>query len=91
MNHLRVILLVIMFLFPLMSVADIKININTADAATLSEYVIGVGPRKAEAIVQYRKKHGLFRTVDDLAKVKGIGPKTIEKNRAILSVNLDYR
>lgn len=91
MNLLRVLLLAISMLFAPAILADVKININTADAETLSEYVKGVGPKKAEAIVEYRKKHGRFRSVDDLAKVKGIGPKTIEKNRAILSVNLDYR
>ena len=60
---------------------NIPVDINRADAATLDEALKGVGPAKAAAIVQYRAKNGAFRTVDDLARVKGIGKKTIEKNR----------
>ena len=62
------------------------VNINTADAKTLATNIKGVGERKAEAIVQYRAKHGPFKSADDLAKVKGIGPQLIEKNRDILLV-----
>jgi competence protein ComEA len=58
-----------------------KVNINTADAATLDRVLVGVGPSKAEAIVAYRKSHGAFRSADQLASVKGIGLATIEKNR----------
>ncbi len=58
-----------------------KVNINTADAATLDRVLIGVGPSKAEAIVIYRKQNGAFRTADQLTGVKGIGLATIEKNR----------
>ena len=57
------------------------VNVNKADAATLSTELKGVGMSKAEAIVAYRKKHGLFKNADDLAKVKGIGIKTVSKNR----------
>jgi len=58
-----------------------KVNINTADAATLDRVLVGVGPSKAEAIVVYRKQNGAFRTADQLTGVKGIGLATIEKNR----------
>lgn len=58
-----------------------KVNINTADAASLDRVLIGVGPSKAEAIVVYRKQNGAFRSADQLAGVKGIGLATIEKNR----------
>ncbi len=58
-----------------------KVNINTADAATLDRVLIGIGPSKAEAIVVYRKQNGAFRSADQLASVKGIGLATIEKNR----------
>ena len=58
-----------------------KVNINTADAATLDRVLVGVGPSKAEAIVLYRKQNGAFRTADQLTGVKGIGLATIEKNR----------
>lgn len=62
------------------------VNINSADAATLAAAIKGVGDKKAQAIVQYRKEHGPFRSVDDLANVPGIGPKTVANNRANLTV-----
>ena len=58
-----------------------KVNINTADAATLDRVLVGVGPSKAEAIVAYRKQNGAFRSADQLVSVKGIGRATVEKNR----------
>ena len=58
-----------------------RVNINTADAATLDRVLNGIGPSKAEAIVAYRKANGPFRSIDQLASVKGIGLSTIEKNR----------
>ena len=56
------------------------VNINTADALTLTK-IKGIGPKKAEAVIAYRKANGNFKTVDQLAEVKGIGPKTVERNR----------
>ena len=58
------------------------VNVNTADAETISAELQGVGLSKALAIVDYRKSHGPFKTVEDLALVKGIGERTIEINRA---------
>lgn len=58
-----------------------KVNLNTADAATLDRVLVNVGPSKAEAIVAYRKAHGSFKSAEQLALVKGIGLKTVEKNR----------
>jgi competence protein ComEA len=58
-----------------------RVNINTADAATLDRVLVNVGPSKAEAIVAYRKANGAFRSVEQLASVKGIGLATVEKNR----------
>ncbi len=52
------------------------VNINRADAATFSAYLKGVGANKADAIVKYRKKHGKFKTIDDLNNVPGIGDAT---------------
>lgn len=63
------------------------ININTADAFTLSEVMSGVGEKKAAAIIAYRESNGNFSSVDELLMVKGIGEKTLEKSRAYLSVN----
>lgn len=58
-----------------------KVNINTADAATLDRVLVNVGPSKAEAIVAYRKANGPFRSAEQLAEVKGIGLRTVEQNR----------
>lgn len=58
-----------------------RVNINTADAAALDRVLVNIGPSKAQAIVAYRKANGPFRSIDQLALVKGVGLKTIEKNR----------
>ncbi len=63
-----------------------EVNINTADAQTIAKNLKGVGLKKAQAIVVYRKKNGPFKTIESLAKVKGIGFKTVEKNRANISI-----
>ena len=63
------------------ALAGETVNVNTADAATIDRVLLNVGPAKAEAIVAYRKAHGAFRSADQLALVKGIGLKTVEKNR----------
>jgi len=57
------------------------VNVNTADAETIARELQGVGPSKARAIVDYRESNGPFEAVDDLLKVKGIGPKVLEENR----------
>lgn len=57
------------------------VNINTADATALAEGLNGVGIKKAQAIVEYRQKHGAFKSVNDLANVKGISEKLIAKNK----------
>ena len=61
--------------------AATQVDINSADARTLAQSLSNVGLVKAEAIVAYRNAHGPFKTLDDLAKVKGIGPHIIEANR----------
>jgi len=58
-----------------------SVNINTADAATLSIVLIGIGESKAKSIVAYRKANGMFSTVDSLVSVKGIGKSIVNKNR----------
>ena len=62
------------------------VNINTADAQTLSKNIKGVGLKKAQAIINYREKNGLFKKIEDLMKVKGIGVKLLEKNAGSLIV-----
>lgn len=63
------------------------VNINTADAETISKELQGVGLTKAQAIVEYREKHGPFKSADDLSLVKGIGERTVDLNRSNIQVN----
>jgi len=63
-----------------------RININTADLATLDRVLDGVGPAKAAAIVEHRRVNGAFRSVDQLVNVKGIGIATLERNRTRIMV-----
>ena len=62
------------------------VDINTASEAELAT-LNNIGEAKAREIVAYRKANGPFASVEDLAKVKGIGAATIEKNRARLTVS----
>ena len=64
-----------------------QVDINTADAETISAELKGVGLAKAKAIVEYRKKHGPFRSAEDLSLVKGIGERTVELNRSDIKVS----
>ena len=70
--------------------AEESVNINTADAKTLAT-LKGIGPKKAKDIVEYRQKHGNFKSVQDLASVSGISQKIIarltEQNPNRLIVN----
>ncbi len=60
-----------------------KINVNTADLDELSE-LPGIGEVKASEIIKFREKNGAFKKAEDLLKVPGIGPKTIEKIRDMI-------
>lgn len=73
--------LVLCFALAGAAVAGETVNINTADAGTIDRVLVNVGPAKAQAIVDYRKSNGAFRSAEQLALVKGIGLKTVEKNR----------
>lgn len=58
-----------------------KLNINTASASEIQKALTGIGAKKAEAIVQYREKHGNFTSAEQLLEVQGIGRATLDKNR----------
>lgn len=80
-------LLLFLFFLATSLASAAPVNINTADAEHLETGIVGIGAEKAAAIVQYRQDHGSFASVDDLANVKGVGEKTIEKNRENLTVS----
>lgn len=67
------------------AITQAGVNINRANESELTS-LKGIGSSKAQAIILYREMFGDFKSVDELAKVKGIGAKTIEKNRARLKV-----
>lgn len=71
---------------PAPAVISGKININTASAAEL-ELLPQIGPALAKRITDYRTLYGPFRSIADLDKVKGIGPKTLEKIGPLITVN----
>ena len=62
------------------------ININSATAKEF-ERLHGIGPQIAGRIVAYREKNGAFKRVDDITKVRGIGPKTLERLRPHLTMS----
>ena len=58
-----------------------QVNINTASAGEIAASLKGVGLKTAQAIVAYRDTHGEFQSLDALTMVKGVGSKTVSKNR----------
>ena len=64
-----------------------RVNVNTADAATIASTLTGVGVKKAEAIVAHREANGRVDAPADLTKVKGIGPSIVEKNAGKIVVS----
>jgi len=80
------VLLFIFVWFPnLWAAGTQKININTASADELMN-LKGIGEKKAKAIIEFRKTNGLFKQPEDLTKVPGIGPKTLEANKNRIAV-----
>lgn len=66
-----------------------KINLNSADKTTL-EKITGIGPKKAQAIIDFRAQNGHFKKVTDLEKIKGfskkIVAKLIETNKGVITL-----
>ena len=79
------ILLIGMLVAPVFLMAAEKINLNTA---TLQELMTleRIGPKHAQSIIDYRQTYGSFEKIEDIMKVKGIGPKTFEANKDKLAV-----
>ncbi|MBY0377634.1 MAG: helix-hairpin-helix domain-containing protein [Gammaproteobacteria bacterium] len=62
------------------------VNVNTATAAQLSS-IKGLGPKKAQAIIDYRQEHGPFKQVEDLSQVTGISDKLLANIKPYITVN----
>ena len=84
-KSVQILSFIMLFIFSSLAFAG-EVNINTANAQEISKNLKGIGLKKAKSIVMYRKKHGNFKTIESLSKVKGIGFKTVEKNRANISI-----
>lgn len=78
--------LLIVVVGPIVAYAG-PVNVNTADAETISAELKGVGITKALAIVEFRESNGPFKSPEDLAMVKGIGERTVEINREFILLN----
>ena len=77
--------LILIMLFAFIGWRLAAVNINTATQAEL-ETLQGIGPAKAKAIVDHRKKNGSFKSPDDLENVKGIGPAIMKRVRKDITV-----
>lgn len=64
--------------------AGYPVEVNTASAEEIAESLDGIGLKKAMAIIEYREQFGAFQTPEDLVKVKGIGERTLQKNKEYL-------
>ena len=80
MNLIQSLLFALLFAIATPAVSAESVNINTASVEQLTA-LDGIGEVKARAIVEHRDANGRFRSVDQLEDVKGVGPKTVEKNR----------
>lgn len=62
-----------------------KINLNRATEAEL-QTISGIGAKKAQEIIRFRDEQGPFKTVEELKNVPGIGEKTVERLKDMLTV-----
>jgi len=84
-KKMKIFLILIIFAPPLEAV-----DINTASAAELARELSGIGKIKAQRIVEYREKMGGFVSLEQLTEVRGIGPKTLERNRDKIDALTSY-
>ena len=82
---MKKLLLVLLAFFAFSGMAIAAVNLNSASKDEL-QAVKGIGPKKADAIIEFRKKNGPFKSVDDLKNVKGFGDKSVDGIRSELTV-----
>lgn len=85
MEIFKKILLVACLLIPTLLLAEV-VNINTADKESLMSAIKGVGEKRAEAIIAYREKNGPFKSIEELAEVRGVSASVVEANLNNLSI-----
>ena len=85
MDIFRKTLLATLVFVPSLLLAGEMIDINTAGKESLMS-IKGIGEKRAEAIINWREKHGPFQSVDDLEGISGIGKSIIDDNRDTLTV-----
>ncbi len=79
------ILVISILMVPVYLIAEEKINLNTATLEELTK-LKRIGPVYAQRIIDYRETYGPFEKIEDLIKVKGIGQKTFNANKNIITV-----
>lgn len=82
---MKKLLLALLLLLAIAGIALAAVNINTASKDELMT-LKGIGERRAQDIIDYRSKHGPFKSVDDLEKVPGIGPGIMKQIRPDVTV-----
>ena len=87
-NNMKKLLLTAITSLILFSQSLFAVNVNTADAAAIAAELNGIGAKKSQAIVEYREANGDFKTIESLTEVKGIGLKTVEKNRDLIQLTV---
>jgi competence protein ComEA len=83
---MKKLLIALVLVFAIGGTAMAAVNINTATKEELTS-LKGIGDKRAEEIINYRTKHGPFKTVDDLGKVPGIGPGILKQIRPNVTVS----
>lgn len=84
MNSLKTLITILALSWSAVGFSQGIVNINAADADTIAENLKGIGEKKSIAIVNYRNENGMFKTVSDLALVKGISERTLEANKEFI-------
>lgn len=83
---LAVLLSVPLLGFSALSMAAELLNINSADVETIASSLNGIGPAKAQAIVDYREQNGTFQALEDLTNVPGIGETTLDQIKSMITI-----